>query len=220
MFVDTHVTQLAADGSADNNRPFRLPPEILKPANRLLEQQFWLWGCDIRRQEGNILSELGFGKIKAPSETGLSTSQYRCPLNTTCSLALWGFGVCLSNSDLGSTYVPRTGLHPRWCASVVDTASAWTPAWFDTMPQPSANGGLVSCYRLVAQIIDWIAWYERRVIEIAGPAYRQRSIESWNRPVGEATPLAHQWQKLGVTLRDPQSRLRVTTATRARKPGS
>ncbi len=209
MLVDTPANQPISGGTRRDDRPFRLPPVILKPANRLLDQQFWLWGCDIRREEGNILTHLGFEKIKAPAETGLSTSQYRCPLSTTCSIALWGFGVCLGEAALGSIFVPRAGLLPRSSHTVVDTVTAWEPAWFDRLSPPAAKRDIMPCYQLVELLIDWIAWYEQRVIDIAGPPYRQRSVGAWKRPVTAPDPLPQQWRELGLAIQDT----RLETAT-------
>lgn len=200
MLIDSHADRHITASRSPEARAFRLPPGILKPANRLLDQQFWLWGCDIRRQEGNILSELGFEKIKAPTETGLNTSQYRCPLSTTCWIALWGFGVCLTDFELGSVFVPRAGLFPRTCQGLIDTAPAWEPAWFDRLSPPATNRDVVPCYQLVHQLVAWIAWYEQRVIDIAGLAYRQQMIGAWKRPVANAAPLTQQWRDLGVVL--------------------
>ncbi len=201
MLVNTSANRPISDANRLDDRPFRLPSEILKPANRLLEQQFWLWGCDIRRPEGNILTQLGFEKIKAPAATGLTTSQYRCPLSMTCSIALWGFGVCLGDAALGSIFVPRAALLPRSCHTVIDTVTAWEPAWFDRLSPPAAMRDVMPCYQLVEQLIEWIAWYEQRVIDIAGQAHRQRSIETWKRPVPNAAPLEDQWRALGLALR-------------------
>ena len=181
--------------------PHGLSGKVLKSANHLIEQQFWLWGCDIRRQEGNILSELGFEKIKAPAETGLNTSQYRCPLSMTRSIVLWGFGVCLMDDTYGSIFVPRAGLRPRYAATVTSTASAWEPAWFDRLPLPVRPVDALACHRLLKETIDWIAWYERRVLAIAGVAYRQRSIDSWQRAVCSADQLAPWWEQLGSRIR-------------------
>lgn len=205
MLVDAHVDRFAAGNPSGAAGPFRLPPDILKPANRLLEQQFWLWGCDIRRQESNILLHLGFEKIKAPAATGLKTSQYRCPLSTTRAIALWGFGVCLCDSTLGSIFVPRAGLYPRWCQPVLDTATAWEPAWFGRIPLPATGREIVPCYKLVRELIDWIEWYEDRTLEIAGVAYRQRSLDARQRPAGDATDLRGQWLELGAAIRNARS---------------
>lgn len=205
MLIDAPLARIEPGSNASDDRLCRLPPAVLKPANRLLEQQFWLWGCDIRRPEGNILSQLGFEKVKAPAETGLNTSQYRCPLSITCTIALWGFGVCVSDSSHGSVFVPRAGLRPRYCQSTLDTTSAWEPAWFERILLGETNRDLVPCYHLVGQLIDWIAWYECRVLEIAGQAHRQRSIETWKRPVVDHAPLAQQWLQLGLAIRDTHS---------------
>lgn len=200
MLVNSPGHHLAPEARPGGSRPFGLPPRILKPANRLLEQQFWLWGCDIRRAEGNILAHLGFEKLKAPPATGLTISQYRVPLSITSTLALWGFGVCLSDDLEGSVFVPRAGLRPRFRCAAICTDAAWEPTWFERMPLPCSNGEVAASYRLTGQLIDWIAWYEGRVLEIAGPAYRQRSIEAWKRPIANAAPLADQWRDVGVVL--------------------
>jgi hypothetical protein len=194
------------------NSPYGLPGKDLKSANRLLQQQFWLWGCDIRRQEGNLLSQLGFEKIKAPPESGLTTSQYNCPLSPTRSIALWGFGMCLGCDIGGSIFVPRSGLRPRYSATPVCTASAWEAAWFDRLPLPASPREVTGCHHLLGEAIDWIVWYEHRVLAIAGEGYRQRSIDTWPRAVCPADQIAIRWEQLGSGIRQAQPEMRIATS--------
>src|SRR5687768_12975270 len=45
---------------------FRLPKALEKQGEALLEQQMWCWGCDVRRQEGNLLLAYGCERRASP----------------------------------------------------------------------------------------------------------------------------------------------------------
>jgi hypothetical protein len=44
-----------------------LPEPIRRRGAELLHLQCWLWGCDIRRAEGNLLLAYGFSRQRPPS---------------------------------------------------------------------------------------------------------------------------------------------------------
>lgn len=185
---------------------FRLPAGVLGPANRLLNQQFWLWGCDIRRAEGNLLAELGFTKAKSPPESGVDISQYRSSLTPHRTLTLWGFGLWLGDDSLGGIFIPRSGFKPRCTRVALETTDAWQPAWFEGVTDPAGSDDIAVYRHLLVDALEWIAWYEERVLEIAGIDYRRQSLDGWHKAECGAGDVAGRWCeiKLGIEALDQE----------------
>jgi hypothetical protein len=181
-------------------RVVHLPSGIRRPANRLLDQQFWLWGCDVRREEGNLLVQLGFDKIKAPQASGLRTSQYACRLSIDSTISLWGFGLCLRHDPRGAIFIPRAGFRPSYAAEVTGLQDAWEPAWFDRMHEPASAADMAAFCQLTLAALEWIGWYERRILEMAGVEYRQRTVAAWSRPVCRSDAVGPCWQTLLIQV--------------------
>jgi len=204
------IPSVGADGRAAATRQVHdrkaghrvacLPAEARKPAARLLDQQFWLWGCDIRRVEGNLLTLLGFARLAAPPESGVRISQYRCVLTRSSRMSLWGFGICIDHDALGSLFLPRSGFTPRYARTVLDVTAAWEPGWFERTHGPAAMEDASSCYRLVMEAVAWIAWYEQRVLELAGARHRQRSLDAWPKAVCGCTEIGARWNQICVEV--------------------
>ncbi|MCS6839908.1 MAG: hypothetical protein NZ701_03935 [Roseiflexus sp.] len=54
-----------------------LPAHLQQRGAELLHLQCWLWGCDIRRPEGNLLLEYGFSRQRPPAGATGSSAYLR-----------------------------------------------------------------------------------------------------------------------------------------------
>jgi len=169
----------------------------------MLAQQFWIWGCDIRRPEGNLLTALGFEKEKQVLEQGLGISRYHVLCQPERRITLWGFGLWVVDEALGALFLPRSGRQPRFVADAPCTAAAWTPEWFTAQTHLTSEGNARASAILLMETLHWIAWYEREVSRLAGQAYRQETLDVWPHAVCTAEVLAARWDEVAGWLTEP-----------------
>lgn len=199
MTVQQHTASNTTPGR-DATKGFMLPRRFVRTANRLLEQQFWLWGCDIRRTQGNILEQFGFTKVKDVESTGLSASRYDRAFGGAQRLSLWGFGLWLAEDQTGAIFVPRSGLPTSYSTMSVLPDECWQPSASANLAHPISAHAQVATTRLLGDVVRWIAWYERHVVDVYGAEYRQQSIDAWRKPVACAETLANKWSELALAL--------------------
>ena len=170
---------------------------------RLWEQQFWLFGCDIRRGDENLLA--GFGCERTRRDDGQRTaSSYACELGKGLTLYLWGFGLAVTAPG-EAIFVGRSRLVPRCTRPRAVVDAALTPA-----PNRSRPPVIPVCWRptrrteadratdLMVHAFTWIAAYERWVLAEAGSAWRRTAQSGWRDPVEDPTTLASQWDHLAL----------------------
>lgn len=131
----------------------------------LVNQQFWCWGQDIRRPEGNLLLAFGFARTRPPAGV-LGSSCYRLRWGER-EIVLWGWGLLLAG-PAGGVFLPRQGGAPRSALGPLG-APCWSP---DGLPPLSeiAVPGLGQWFHDAA---EWIAEYETWVLARAGLGYRR-----------------------------------------------
>lgn len=182
----------------------RIPVRLRRTLTQLTGQQFWLFGCDVRRPEGNVLAELGFCKQKAPGE-GPSPSRYHLTNATGDTIVLWGFGLLWTDSTGHGVFLPRHRFEPRSRHGCEPVPLVWSEAGIPDLHTPAA----VECPRCGAMVLtalDWLVDYERHVLSCRGPVYRDETIAAWNRPVGTAADLTARWQRARSDLASALSR--------------
>jgi hypothetical protein len=132
----------------------------------LVNQQFWCWGHDIRRPEGNLLLAYGFARTRPPAGV-LGSSCYRF-VEPCFEVILWGWGLLLSG-PAGGVFLPRHGFAPRPALAPLD-AVCWSPEGLPPLGDPSDVPAFDRWLRMAA---EWIAEYESWVLATAGLAYRR-----------------------------------------------
>jgi hypothetical protein len=135
--------------------------------NVLLNQQFWCWGQDIRRPAGNLVLAFGFRRFRPPVGV-LGSSCYRLPF-AGGEVVLWGWGVLWSRAGTG-VFLPRRQFAPQGVRGCL-AAPCWSPEGLPALDPPT----LVSqqTLALLAELLDWLAGYERWVLQVAGLDYRR-----------------------------------------------
>jgi len=167
----------------------------------LMEQQFWLWGCDVRRADGNLLMTFSASKTRPPSDATCKTSRYDLAIAPGRVISLWGFGLAVADDRLGTLVLPRYGFHPRCGECGADLGGCWDPRDFTERFAHPRTCDHERTMTLVPELFAWIARYERDVIATAGIAYRETTIRAWQRPVEPAIALPEAWDQLAREAR-------------------
>jgi hypothetical protein len=170
------------------------PRPVRSFAEKLLAQQLWCWGCDIRRDDGNLLLQHGFSRHRPDDEQG-GSSCYRLDENRR-HINLWGFGIFYGERRSGGLYLGRAGFSPSWSAveSLADGVH-----WADDLPGFSRPRGAAQWQRshlLCRRMLQWIASYERWVIGEVGIDYRRQCVNTWMRPLVKADQMPRAWAQL------------------------
>lgn len=167
-----------------------------KLLKRLLGQQFWLFGCDIRRPQGNLLTMLGFEKC-TPSTPGTKVpSRYTLSLEHAPTLVLWGFGMLWSDEILGDAFLSRHAFAPMYRSPGRALPDIWEPGGIEGLGRPAGDVETRRCQRLVLDTMTWFGEYERFVVTECGYAYRDEAISAWKWPCGCAASLAGEWSRV------------------------
>lgn len=170
----------------------RMPAEVARHGTSLLNQQFWLWGRDIRRPEGNLLLDYGFAKHPPPPGVRVP-SRYELSLPGHRRLTLWGFGLALSDEAEDGLFLGRMKLTPRLTPRLGDI---WEPAALPALGKPTTPAHWARVRTLMEPALGWIADYECWVESNHGTAYRQECLDAWPRAVCQAEETANRWRRL------------------------
>jgi hypothetical protein len=150
---------------------------LRKEGEALLEQQMWCWGCDVRRNRGNLLLEYGFEQH--PSPIPRYHSAYRYTLNCGCVVTLWGWGLWIAGAKHGSTFISRSRFRVSYTPCVELRPKVW---WVDDLPPTESASHIQERHHaltLLATSLRWISYYERWVLAQSGLDYRERTVCGW-----------------------------------------
>ena len=166
-------------------------------APRLLEQQMWCWGQDIRRKPNNLLLDYGFERYRAPHDPDLS-SCYQLLCYPNYQIVLWGFGAYVGSSD-GGIYLRRQAqsFQPLYNPTPFLPLNTWLSAP-DGNPPRSITACTSTCTQIVA-FMQWIASYEQWIVEQVGATYRQHILTAWKHKLAvEAAAMPTTWLELAA----------------------
>lgn len=178
----------------------KLSSPLRREITRLMAQQFWLFGYDIRRPEGNLLMTFGFDRCKAPPDSRLSTSRYTKSLATGETVTLWGFGLCWSDPQIGDISISRHHFRPVVREHREQPDDIWDPRDLQGFRKPKSDADTGRCQLLMMKVVAWMADYEAAVLAHAGAVYREQAIRAWKKPYGTAVELAGMWEQCGRDL--------------------
>jgi hypothetical protein len=185
-----------------------LPASVRTKGNRLLNLQFWLWGQDIRRPAGSLLAAFGFERsAPPPGETG--SNAWTAPLPDGGRITLWGFGLAAEPAAGGVCYVSRFRFEPLLPARSGDFSGVWEPPQLAPLTAPPPGPDRAAAVAAFLLAVRWMAEYERRLIAIAGPAWRHDCLQRWGRSLPAGPDIAAAWAGMAevcaVRLRCPSS---------------
>lgn len=159
---------------------WRLPDRLQVRGTKLLAQQCWGWGCDVRRPEGNLLLAYGFDRHRCP-KSGADSSMYALTPAPGVQVALWTFGFGYCQVMDGGLFLDRFLFAPRLFDAAQLPPTIWQPA--ELPPQRRAEGAddLARLARLLPAALAWIIDYERWALATYGLDYRQNCLAQWSR---------------------------------------
>ncbi|MEG9431582.1 hypothetical protein [Terriglobus sp. ADX1] len=162
-------------------------PQILRRGTALLHQQCWLWGCDIRRSEGNLLRAYGFARQADPE--GKRSTQYTLGLEDGSIVRLWGSGLYFGDQEEG-VFLNRFAFEPRLVR--------FTQDWQDPARLKEAPRYLD--FQRLSAACAWVGAYEAWTLLQLGKAYRRVCLSSGPDPAQEAEGIAAGWRQLAKDL--------------------
>lgn len=196
----------SADGSEPGDRDAIslncMVGEPLQHAIGLLSQQVWCWGRDILRPDGNWLLEIGFDRLRPPSERKDCASVYSLELPHGRRIVLRGFGVFYGDDERGGVFLPRYEFQPRYTALPKLDCPPWSDEDLPSLRPPGDSQRNV-CAGLTLAMIDWIRSYEVNIIQQLGIEYRRQTLTKWNngkRPFTPAEKFASAWRELSFQV--------------------
>jgi hypothetical protein len=171
--------------------------------SRLLNQQFWLFGYDVRRPDGNILLDFGFEKCRPPAGGSFTSSRYVRIMNDGLAIGLWGFGMYISEGGERGLFLTRSGLAMRvhTCADVL--SANWNPLDCDELRAPRNGADAILARSLLGRGACWVSSYEREVVDRYGLAYRQQALAAWKRVCCPAEDVGTEWSNVATVLQLP-----------------
>lgn len=174
-----------------------LPASIQQRGAELLHLQCWLWGCDIRRPEGNLLLEYGFSRQRPPAGAA-GSSAYLWTAETDAIIVLWGFGAFCGSPVDGGVYLKRYEFAPRYVPRIETRRLPWLPNQVRAAVIPREPDIQQRMGRQFTNLLEWIAQYETWVRDSCGLEYRRQcASESTKHTFRIAVDrLVEEWQQL------------------------
>lgn len=91
----------------------------------MFDLQMWCFGCDIRREQGNLLVEYGFVRDRPEGQIS-GSSHYAKRIDAEHTVHLWGFAVVITSSRY-ALCLKRFGLNPRLAEASQISENIWRP---------------------------------------------------------------------------------------------
>jgi|YNPBryulayer2012_1023412.scaffolds.fasta_scaffold03686_2 hypothetical protein len=175
------------------NTCFLVPTALRNEASLLLDQQLWLFGCDVRNQSGNVLLTIGFERTPPPEGWKAATQYHRCHLDGSC-LKLWGFGFWYSSDSILGVFVRRGDFSPLLCRLI---NSIWRPEDLPPMRLPDSSHEISLVWRFLAVVCEWFADYEQFILQQYGLNYRRDCLRQWvKKTCAAAEQVPYHWRKV------------------------
>jgi len=153
-----------------------LPGAFQRRAEQLFDRQMWCWGCDIRRDSGNLLLAYGCSRRPAPEKRG--TPAYTHMPAEGVSVTLWGWGLWYAARKRGSLFISRSRFRVRYYAHAVLAPVAWSEEELLANVQPFNEQERLAAYELLRDALFWVADYERWLAAV-DPEQRRRAVAAW-----------------------------------------
>ncbi|NBX77703.1 MAG: hypothetical protein EBQ92_14235 [Proteobacteria bacterium] len=139
---------------------------MIHSRNEILEAwnlQFWIFGQDIKNQEGNFLLNKGFKRTRARGKRLTSSSAYELSKGDFY-ICLWGFGVFFGVKELGGIYLSRHDLEPYFSSVWHQPKPYWALRAHRSRMKVGSHLAVQSREKTInlwQQVFQWVADYER-----------------------------------------------------------
>ena len=175
---------------------WKIPNYARKQGQKLIHQQCWCWGCDIRRSEGNLLLQYGFQRERVTNgDTHISS--YSMQVQATATLILWGFGFFYGKPGYGGIYMGRYVFTPQLLdVDTLPTSTIWKADQLPKTHRPRTREDIERLNQLAPDVMRWIGTYEQWVQTSVGASYRHRCLDNWKHTAFSAAQMAPTWFEL------------------------
>lgn len=155
----------------------KIPSKYQRTAVALIDQQMWCWGCDVRRTEGNLL--LIYGAEKRPSPQPGYHSAYTFHLQNNTVLNLWGWGIWIARTGLGSLLISRSQFRVRYTNDVYFKPDAWRERHLPLTSNTKCTEERQKAFDLLFSAMHWAGTYESWLQTQVKLDYREQAIAAW-----------------------------------------
>lgn len=168
---------------------------------KLLDQQFWRWGCDVKHPAGNLLVEYGFERIPPPCRVEGGSSAYRLHIDANRRIILRSFAVFFGDDRFGGILFKRfegqAFRTPGSDLARVPHTELDLLRMHRSQDQPETRALTAALFR---QIVDYETWvYDRHGLD-----YVEQTLSSRNkRPAVPADRACEDWMKLAMFFASP-----------------
>lgn len=171
----------------------------LQQATKLMDEQCWCWGTDIRYPDGNLLLTYGFRRERAPSPS-VGSNMYSIHLSSTRLVVLWGWGLFYGDSTLGGIFIGRNGFAPLLTSASTIPSPIYSSSDLPTLRIPASEKEYHLASALVGNALRWIAHYEEWLLPIAGESYRLACLAEWRKRPVEQLMSVWLWRTLAAEM--------------------
>lgn len=178
-------------GTVKPSRACPLPQRVRQRGQKLLNQQFWLWGQDVRHAP-NLLTLHGFAHHRPPPGSAGSPVY----VLGADEVALWGFGLLAQFAGQQPIYVNRFCCEPRLPRVGAAPQDVWLPEQLAPLAVPATPTEWQASLGVLAHALRWIIAYEGWITTTAEPGYRAACLARWPRTVCPAQEIIPAWQRL------------------------
>jgi hypothetical protein len=138
------------------------------------DYQMWCLGCDIKRQEGNLLLDFGFKK-ESPPFAEFGSSRYTLAIEKCGCLYLWGFAALLTfNQDC--LCLKRFEKMPRYSNTDESLSICWHPSHLPHIAFPKNEEQIARATQLLSLIAQQFLKYEEYVVKVTPYSYRKTCL--------------------------------------------
>ncbi|MFN0093296.1 MAG: hypothetical protein ACKVVT_00750 [Dehalococcoidia bacterium] len=169
------------------------PPDVAVEGRRLIHQQCFLWGRDIVRPAGNLLSAFGLARVADAEGKG---RRYDGRDGSGSRIALWGSGAAYVAGDGRGIHLNRYQFVPRVIVGGVP-AAAFFPD--DLALRESEADDFAWVRRALKDFCCWVAEYEAWVAATVEPAHRSEALR-WPQAVSRPEDVADAWAGLAEAV--------------------
>jgi len=159
------------------NKQLNIPNQAQQTARMLIDQQMWCWGCDVRRDKGNLLAL--YGADKRPSPNPRYHSAYVFQLDDTTHINLWGWGLWIACPSLGSLFIARSRFKIHYTSEFIAAPDAWCKRDLPSLRVTKDSNEIANANILLAKAMYWIGSYEAWVTTQVSSDYREQILTKW-----------------------------------------
>ena len=161
--------------------PYQLPRATRTRAERLFDQQLWLWNHDVKHPSGNLLVAYGFTCDCGPVVGGtLSSSAYSLGMESGRLMRVCESGMFVTTAPGDPTgsgvYVRRLGFEPRRTEGVRIDPNSCAPLVATKVRSPISPGEWREACTALSESLYGVAAYEDWVLVHFGISYRRECL--------------------------------------------